>query len=149
MEGSVKAILSDKDLDFVIETVAPKVIDKPKLKQIILEDEGFRNSFIGDEKIFKRVMEEENLFLKISPTLFFQILLRRTVIDLEKVSYTFEKTSTAKIPIFDTKEVIDLLSKESILLYPLLLRFRHIPFQFHLEREYGRKFTLMIWIFQP
>ncbi len=117
MESSVKPFLSDRDFDFVIETVAPKVIDKPKLKQILLEDEGFRNSFLGDEKIFKRVMEEEEVFLKISPSLFFQVLLRRTIIDLEKMSYTFEKTRSTKIPVFDTKEVVDLLSQESILTY--------------------------------
>ena len=51
--------LSDKDLDFLVETVSPGVIDKPKLKQILREDEKFRNTFIDDEKVFRRLMDDE------------------------------------------------------------------------------------------
>ena len=96
--------LSDKDLDFLIETVHPEVIDKLKLRQIIREDEAFRNTFIADEKVFRRLMDDEEIFLKISPTLFFEVLLRRVVNDLKGASYTLERTSTMKIPIFDTKD---------------------------------------------
>ena len=69
--------LSDKDLDFLVETVSPGVIDKPKLKQIVKEDEGFRNTFIDDEKVFRRLVNEKEAFLKISPALFFEVLLRK------------------------------------------------------------------------
>jgi len=115
--GKIWVRLSDKDLDFLIETVHPEVIDKLKLRQIIGEDEGFRNTFISDEKVFRRLMDDEEIFLKISPTLFFEILLRRVVNDLKGTSYTLERTSTMKIPVFDTKEVVELLSKESLLDY--------------------------------
>ena len=101
--GKVWVRLSDKDLDFLIETVHPEVIDKLKLKQIIREDEAFRNTFIADEKVFRRLMDDEEIFLKISPTLFFEILLRRVVNDLSGASYTLERTSTMNFPVFDTK----------------------------------------------
>ncbi|MBI5966241.1 MAG: hypothetical protein HY882_00085 [Deltaproteobacteria bacterium] len=109
--------LSARDLDFLVETVSPEVKNKERLKQIIREDEDFRNSFIGDEKVFRRLMDEEETFLKISPPLFFEILLRKAAHELEGVSYTVEKTSTMKIPIFDTKEVAELLNNEPLLLY--------------------------------
>jgi len=109
--------LSDRDLDFLVETASPEVTDKPGLKQIITEDEDFRNTFIGDEKVFGRLMDDEEIFLKISPTLFFEILLRKAANDLEQVSYTIEKTSTMRIPVFDTKDVVELLTKESLLIY--------------------------------
>ena len=109
--------LSDKDLDFLVETVSPGVIDKPKLKQIVKEDEGFRNTFIDDEKVFRRLIDEEEAFLKISPALFFEVLLRKVARDLKGVSYTVEKTGTTKIPIFDTKDVVEFLAKESLLDY--------------------------------
>jgi hypothetical protein len=109
--------LSDKDLDFLIETVSPGVIDKPKLKQIVKEDEGFRNTFIDDEKVFRRLVNEEEAFLKISPALFFEVLLRKVARDLKRVSYTIEKTGTTKIPVFDTKDVAEFLAKESLLDY--------------------------------
>jgi hypothetical protein len=108
---------SDRDLDFLVEAVHPEVIDKLKLRQILREDEGFRNKFITDEKVFRRLMDDEEIFLKISPILFFEILLRKVIHDLKGVSYTFEKTSTMKIPIFDTTEVVGLLTKESLVDY--------------------------------
>jgi len=109
--------LSDKDLDFLAETVSPEIKDKSRVKQIIQEDEDFRNSYVGDEKVFRKLMDDEEIFLKISPALFFEILLRKAANDLEEVGYTFEKTSRMKIPVFDTKEVSELLTKESLLLY--------------------------------
>ena len=109
--------LSKRDLDFLVETVSPEVKDKARLKQIIAEDEDFRNSFIGDEKVFRRLMDEKEKFLEISQLLFFEILLRKTAQELEGANYTVEKTSTMKIPVFDTKEVVDLLNQESVLLY--------------------------------
>ena len=109
--------LSDRDLEFLVETVHPEVIDKLKLKQILREDEGFRNKFITDEKVFRRLMDDEQVFLKISPTLFFEILLRRAINDLKGVSYTLEKTITMKIPIFDTRDVVGFLTKESLVDY--------------------------------
>jgi len=109
--------LSEKDLDFLVETVSPEISNKGEIKRIIQEDEDFRKSYISDEKVFRRIMDEEEIFLKISPTLFFEILLRRTSMDLEMAGYTIEKSSTMKIPIFDTKEIVDFLTQEALLLY--------------------------------
>ena len=109
--------LSERDLDFLVETASPEVTDKLKLKMIIREDLDFRNKFIGDEKVFRRVMDDDKVFLKISPTLFFEILLRMAVSDLEKVNYTLETTRTMKIPVFDVRDVVDLLAKEPLLVY--------------------------------
>lgn len=109
--------LSDSDLDFLVDTVSPEVRDKSRLKQIIRQDRDFRNRYIGDEKAFTRLMDDDELFLKISATLFFEILLRKTASDLEAVSYTVEKTSTMRIPVFDTKDVVELLTKEPLLGY--------------------------------
>jgi hypothetical protein len=109
--------LSDKDLDFLVETASPGVIDKPKLKQILREDEKFRNTFIDDEKVFRKLMDEEEIFLRISPALFFEILLRRVARDLKEVGYTIEKAGTTKVPVFDTKNVAEFLSKEYLLGY--------------------------------
>jgi hypothetical protein len=109
--------LSDRDLDFLVETAHPEVVDKVKLKKIVREDEDFRNSFISDEKIFRRLIGDEEIFLKISPVLFFEILLRKVVNDLKGTSFTIEKAGTMKIPVFDTKEVVGLLSKKNLLDY--------------------------------
>lgn len=109
--------LTEKDLDFLVETTSPGVMDKVRLKQILREDEGFRNAFIEDERVIRRVMDEEEIFLKISPTLFFEILLRKVSRDLKGASYTLEKMGTVKVPVFDAKSVADFLSRESLLHY--------------------------------
>ena len=109
--------LSDSDLGFLVDTVSPEVRDRSRLKQIIRQDRDFRNRYIGDEKVFTRLMDDDELFLKISPTLFFEILLRKAASDLEEVSYTVEKTSTMRILVFDTKDVVELLTKEPLLGY--------------------------------
>jgi len=109
--------LSERDLDFLAETAYTDMVDKVRLKQVLREDEEFRNSFIADEKIFRRLMDEEEIFLKISPVLFFEILLRRIARDLKEVRFTIEKSGTMKIPIFDTKEVAEFLTREPLLDY--------------------------------
>jgi hypothetical protein len=109
--------LSEGDLNFLIETVSPEIREKSGLGRIIREDEDFRKSYAGDEKVFRRVMGDEEILLKISPALFFEILLRRTSSDLEVAGYTLETDRTMKIPIFDTREVLDLLAREPVLLY--------------------------------
>lgn len=110
-------LLTDGDLDFLIETVHPEVIDKLKLKQIIREDEGLRSTFIADEKVFGRLMNEEEIFLRISPRLFFEILLRRVVNDFKGVNYTLERTRTMKVAVFDTKGVVELLTRDFLVGY--------------------------------
>ena len=109
--------LADRDLDFLVETVSSGVTDKFRLKQIIQEDEDFRNRYIGEEQVFRRVMDDEEIFLKISPRLYFEILLRKAVGALELKGYTLEKTSHMKIPVFDSQEVVKILEKKSILVY--------------------------------
>jgi len=109
--------LSSRDLDFLVETTSPEVRDKPKVKEIIKKDQDFRNTFIQDAKVFRRVMDDDEILLKISPSLFFEVLLRKAASVLEEASYTVEKTSTMKIPVFDTKDVVELLTMESLLDY--------------------------------
>ena len=99
--------LTERDIDFLLETVSSEVTNKWRLKQIIREDEDFRNRFISEETVFRRVMDDEEILLKISPALFFEILLRKAVTVLEEKTYTFEKTSTMRIPVFDSHDVVD------------------------------------------
>ena len=109
--------LSERDLDFLVEAAAPEVSDKSNLKKIIQEDEDFRCSYVGDEKVFRKLMADDEIFLKISPALFFEILLRKATGDLSKTSYTLEKSRRMSIPVFDTRELVELLNDQSIVTY--------------------------------
>ena len=136
--------LSDRDLDFLVETVAPSVRDKSRLKEVIGDDEDFRNSFIGDERVFRRLMDDDWSFLKISPVLFFEILLRRAAKELSKLSYTIEKTRSMSIPVFDTGELVELLQQQSLIIYlaDMLSSFTRIEsytFSFRIGRGIWKK----------
>jgi hypothetical protein len=109
--------LSDQDLDFLVEAAAPGVGDKSNLKRIIREDEDFRNSFVGDEKVLNKLMADDEIFLKISPSFFFEILLRKAARELSRASYTLERTQRMRIPVFDTNDLVELLSDNSIVVY--------------------------------
>ncbi len=109
--------LPDRDLNFLIEAAASGVGDKSNLKKIIREDEDFRNSFVCDEKVFNKLMADDEIFLKISPSLFFEILLRNAAKTLSKVSYTLERTRSMHIPVFDTQQLVELLDQQSVVTY--------------------------------
>jgi hypothetical protein len=53
--------LSERDLDFLVEAEAPGVGDKSNLKRIIREDDDFCNSFISDQKVFRRLMDDDQM----------------------------------------------------------------------------------------
>ena len=109
--------LTDADLDFLVAAVTPEVRDKPRLKELIVRDQAFRDGFIGDERAFQRIMADEDAFLRVSPNLYFEILLRRARNELETTTHTIEKAGTQKIAVFDTKEVVGLLSRRSVVIY--------------------------------
>lgn len=109
--------LRESDLDFVVNTAAPDFKDKKKLKELIREDPAFRRGLVGNERVFNKVMTEEEVEVKISPQLFFEILLRKAEQELEKIGYTAEWTGSSRVPVFDVREVMGFLEKEMVVEY--------------------------------
>jgi len=109
--------LTDADLGFLAATGAPEITDKPRLRQIMEEDEDVRNAFVGDEKISQKVMSDSEIFLKISPKLYFEVLLRKARKELRELTHTIETSGTQKVAVFDTGKVVDLLSQPEVLVY--------------------------------
>lgn len=112
-----KNSLSQRDLNFLVETASPEVSDKTSLKRIIQQDLDFRKKYVSDEKVFRSVINDDQALLKISAALYFEILLRKAAHDLSAASFTLEKTPTMTIPVFDTDELAALLAEESVLVY--------------------------------
>ncbi len=102
------------DLLFMVETLIPERSDKEHLVELIKDDEGFIEAMLRDEELFDRVMSDEEILVKISPKLFFAILLERIRRDLEKETYTIEKRHSQRIAVFDSHRVVDLLSQKQI-----------------------------------
>lgn len=109
--------LTEADLNFVVEEVAPDVKDKVKLKRYINEDESFRKGVVGDEKVFRRVISDEDIILRISSALYFEVLLRKTFKEIARSTHTVEKAGSQTIAVFDASEVAGLLTREPVLSY--------------------------------
>lgn len=109
--------LSERDLDFVVEEAAPDFRDKANLKRLIVEDAAFRRGLLGDDKVFRKVMAEEDIVIRISPLLYFGILLRRALKELEKASHTVERVGSQVVAVFDTKQVASLFADETVVDY--------------------------------
>ena len=109
--------LSDRDLDFLVDVAAADVRDKSNLKRIIREDDDFCQAFIASEKVFRKIMDEEETVFKISTSLYFEILLRHTAKQFAEASYTIEKNRTMTIPVFDTQDLVELLNDPWMVTY--------------------------------
>ena len=108
---------TEADLDFVISETAPDAKNKAHLKQLVQEDDDFRQALVGDNRVFQRAMADEEVFLNISPGLYFEILLRRALNELEVATHTVEWVGKQSIPVFDTVEVVDILARSEVLNY--------------------------------
>ena len=108
---------TDADLDFVVGEAAPDAHDKQRLKQLIREEENFRRALVGDDRVFQRVMSDEEIFLKITPSLYFEVLLRKALKELEVATHTMERAGRQSIPVFDAGEVVEFLARPEVLEY--------------------------------
>lgn len=113
--GSLR--LSQGDLEFLVDTAAPDHGDKAKLVEIAREDEDFRKAFIASEPVAELVVSSDEVLTRISPVLYFQVLLTQALKELQQVTHTVERTGRDTVPVFDTKEVVDLLSQPAVLEY--------------------------------
>lgn len=108
---------SASELDFLVAAAAPEVRDRMRLRRLVETDDDFRQAFVGDEKTFRKVMADDEVFLKISPRLYFEILLRKARRDLDGAGHTIEREGMKKVAVFDTGEVVKLLSRREIIPY--------------------------------
>jgi len=109
--------LSDSDLDFVVREAGIQIADRERFKQLIREDISFRKALISDDKLFQRVISDKEVFLLISPALYFEILLRHAQKVISRTPYTVEKIGRSQVHVFDTEQVVELLAREEILEY--------------------------------
>lgn len=116
-----ETMLTEKDLTFVVETVAPDIKNKELIKKMIYEDPQCRNSFTGNDLLFRQVVADNPVNLEISPILYFEVLLKQAVKEMENATHTVERTISQKIPVFDIKETLELLEKEEVFYYLIRL----------------------------
>ena len=131
--------LTATDLEFVVSEAAPEASDRGRLAQLVAEDEAFRAALLGDDRLVERVLTDEETFLRISPTLYFEVLLRRALKEMEAASHTVERSGRQSIPVFDAGEVVELIARPGVLYYlaEMLASFTRI--RSHVVPVRGRK----------
>jgi len=108
---------TEVDLDFLIEEAVPQSSNKVRLRQMILEEREFRQAIVGDERVFQRVINDSEVMVKLSPALYFEILLRKASKELDLSAYTVERIGNETIPVFDTSGVTELMGQPGVIEY--------------------------------
>jgi len=108
---------TEVDLDFLIGEAVPQASNKVRLRQMILEEQEFRQAIVGDERVFQRVISDAEVMVKLSPALYFEILLRKASKELHLSTYTVERIGKETIPVFDTSGVTALMEQPRVLEY--------------------------------
>ena len=105
------------DLDFLVSIVLPGLSNALSVREAIRNDPAYRKAIVSDERVFSQVINDKESFLKISPSLYFEVLLRRAQKDLISSSYTIEREGRGNIPVFDTGKVAGFLDTPNMLEY--------------------------------
>ena len=109
--------LLQRDLRFLVETLMPGYRDKEQAVGLLATDDEMIGRMLDDERLFERVTGEEEILVRISPWLFFTVLLRRARRELEGEAFTVEQRARQKVVLFDADQVTDLLAEEAVLDY--------------------------------
>ncbi len=106
---------SDDDLLFLVTTLMPETTDRPRMVRVLRDDEEILDGMLADEKVLHRLLDEPSFnLLRVSPALFFSVLLARVRMDLERRSWTLEKSSGLTAVLFDSPQVVELLSNREV-----------------------------------
>jgi hypothetical protein len=108
---------SHRDLRFVIRTLIPERSDPDGVMDLLRDDEPLLNAMLQDDRLFQQLMADEEVFLSISPQLFFKVLLLRARRDLEQELYTVERRHQQKVVLFDANQVVGLLAQAEVCEY--------------------------------
>jgi len=109
--------LSEADLDFLLEEAPQEARGRDSLRHALEEDPAARRALLGAERLGHRVAAEGSLLMRLTPALYFEILLRRAQRELEFARHTFERTATTRIPVFDVAAVRELLERPGVIEY--------------------------------
>jgi hypothetical protein len=114
---ALRTIFKDEDLLFLVQVLIPETEDKQRMIRILREDDEILEGMLADEKLLRRLLDDPLAVLRVSPALFFAILLSRVKLDLERQPYTFERSQGFTMALFDTPQVLQLLENRELLAY--------------------------------
>ena len=120
--------LPESDILFLVETALPGRTDREQAAALIRDDADFIDALLGDERVFDRLMNDDEVLVRVSPRLFFAVLLKRARRDLQTSAYTVERRQHQRVVIFDSRQAADLLEERPLRDYlaEMLASFTHV-----------------------
>ncbi len=108
-------MFSDEDLDFVVGTVVRKRTDHEHIRELLRDKPDLVDIMLDDDRLADRVLNEEDVFVKITPYLLFSVLLRHAYRTMSRQPYTYEIIGrNERVPIFDAPKVNNLLRNAAL-----------------------------------
>ena len=68
---------SEADLRFLVETVATQRYDNDRIVELVRDKEDFLEQMLEDPALLHRILNDKEVFIRISPYMMFSILLRQ------------------------------------------------------------------------
>ncbi|MEN3203087.1 MAG: hypothetical protein ABDK87_05095 [Atribacterota bacterium] len=103
------------DFQFLAETLCRGGEEKRAFLGLVTNDYDTLNTILDNDLLFDRVARDEHLFVQVSPYLYFELLLRRAIRDIERESYTLERIGyRTVIPVFDGRKVLEVLARDAL-----------------------------------
>jgi len=106
---------TEDDLQFLVTVLMPETPDRQRMIRALREDDEILEGMLADEKVLHRLLDHPSFtLLRVSPALFFSVLLARVKLDLERQPWTLERTSRLSMILFDSPQVVELLSNKEV-----------------------------------
>ncbi len=120
--------LPESDILFLVDTALPGRADREQAAALIRDDADFIDALLGDERVFDRLLNDDEALVHASPRLFFAVLLKRARRDLEASAYTVERRQHQRVVIFDSHQAGELLEQRPLRDYlaEMLASFTHV-----------------------
>ncbi|MGC8778323.1 MAG: hypothetical protein ACP5Q4_06550 [Candidatus Caldatribacteriaceae bacterium] len=106
---------SPADFRFLVDSLCEEEGRKTQLLALIQKDPESLDQLLNHDRLFQQILQREDLFLRVSPYLYFELLLRRAILDIQREAYTLETIGyKTKVPVFDQKKVLEVFARETL-----------------------------------
>ncbi len=110
-------LLSDADIAFVADGDPPVGDALAHLRHLLAVDERTRADVLGRERLFSRVLNLDDALVRLSPRLFFEVLLRRSIYEIGHASHVLERAGSDRVPLFLGEDEVRIVSLPMIIDY--------------------------------
>lgn len=114
-------LYADSDVAFVLHAVVPARSVRGRLGDAFREDREIREGMLVSDRLAKAVLHADEPLLRVSPLLFFSMLVARVRRDLSSRTFTVEASGRHAAVVFDADAALALLTKPHVFDYLVLL----------------------------